>query len=551
MKTLLPDAPRILAVDASDNDRKRGRTLIRVALHVACWVPFITTAADSWRGPWRAVGDNAHLALVSWSTLSGSLPLIGQPNELPGAPHDLGPLQYWLLTVPVHADTARGVLWGAVLLALVAVSLTVEAGYSVLGETGGLLATGVVVATVWWFPGFANRPEDNPNFGLIFFIAALAACLAVLAGNRKWWPVLVVTASIAAQAHLTYAAASVGLVLIAVVTGLTDQVRAKGGYAWLIVGLLVGAECWIAPFDQQLVSPAGQGNMSLLLHAESEGQPVGLAFALRAVASLAAPSSLWWQQNISQRHDLYQMLASKPAALGLAALAIIVASLVMAVCWLGSRRLAGLAAISLLVCVTATVTFALIPVRGLAAQQHDLIFILFAAVLLAWLTVICVTVVAVRELISYRRDRAGAAAATGWRVSVRAATALLLVAIVALGAVRQVKHYAGAGTNSLDVGIALAKIERSWPRQRPIALGVSAPGAGRFQVLEGLCWALTADGYHADTYHPGNSLNRHGGTLTGVAVVIRGHRMKLTTVSVNPKIRGKWSSCTGHFNDPN
>ena len=79
--------------------------LLRAAIHVACWVPFITTAVDSWRGPWRAVGDNARLALQSWNTLSGYIPLVGQPNELPNAPHDLGPLQYWLLTIPVHADT--------------------------------------------------------------------------------------------------------------------------------------------------------------------------------------------------------------------------------------------------------------------------------------------------------------------------------------------------------------------------------------------------------------------------------------------------------------
>jgi hypothetical protein len=211
MSTLVLVAPGTPKADGRERRRDRRSWPIRAAIHLACWIPFVATAADSWRGPWRPVGDNARLALESWNTFSGWIPLVGQPNELPGAPHDLGPMQYWLLALPVHADAARGVLWGAVLLALLAVSLTVEAGYSVLGEKGAVLAGGVVIAIVTWFPGFATRPEDNPNFGMIFFIATLSVGLAILAGHRTWWPVLVVTASVAAQAHLTYAAD--GLVL--------------------------------------------------------------------------------------------------------------------------------------------------------------------------------------------------------------------------------------------------------------------------------------------------------------------------------------------------
>lgn len=519
-----------------------AKRLIRAAVHVTCWVPFITTAADSWRGPWRAVGDNARLAFESWSTLSAHVPLVGQPNELPHSPHDLGPMQYWLLSIPVHADTARGVLWGAVLLAMLAVSLTVEAGYSVLGEMGGLLASGVVITILAWFPGFAARPEDNPNFGMIFFIAVLSACLAVLSGHRKWWPVLVVTASIAAQAHLTFAAASVGLVLIAVVTGLTDEFRAKGGYSWLIAGLIAGAVCWIAPLEQQFTSPAGKGNMSLLLHAENGVPHVGVAYAMKAMASLAAPSPLWWQRNISGRHDLFQALGSKPAAFGLVILAITAASLVMAVCWLRSRELAGLAAISLLVGVTAATTFALIPGQPGAPRpgsQHDLVFVMFAAVLLAWLTVICVTVLAALKLISDRRGRAGA---TGGRapggqqparqymipLPVRGAAALLVVMTVLPGAARRVADYAGAGNNSLHVSAALAMIERALPRQPVIALSVSSPRrADRYQVLKGLGWALTANGYHFDT-----TRSRRNRTMPEVAVVIHGRRM---TVRINQK----------------
>src|SRR5215469_5203442 len=228
MRSLLLDRPGTPAAGAggvADREGNRGQWFIRVALHVACWVPFISTAVDSWRGPWRAVGDTARMALQSWNVLSGHVPLVGQPNELPGAPHDLGPIQYWLLAIPVHLDLSRGVLWGAVLLAMLA-----------------------------WFPGFTTRPEDNPNFGLIWFIPTLAASLAVLSRRRKWWPVLVIAASIATQAHLTFAFASIGLVLIALVVGLIDEFRAKGGYTWLIAGVIAGAVCWVPPLLQQFTA---------------------------------------------------------------------------------------------------------------------------------------------------------------------------------------------------------------------------------------------------------------------------------------------------------
>jgi hypothetical protein len=439
------------------------------------------------------------------------------------------------------------------LLALLAVSLTVEAGYSVLGETGGLVACAVVIAIVTWFPGFATRPEDNPNFGLIFFIPTLAACLAVLSGHRKWWPVLVVTASIAAQAHLTFAAASVGLVLMAGFTALADVFRAKEGYSWLIAGLIAGTACWIAPLVQQFSSPAGKGNMWLLLHAERGGGHVGFAFAMKALASLAAPSPLWWQQNIGQRPDLFQVLGSGSADLGVVILVITGACMVMAALWLGSRELAGLAAISLLVCVTASADFALIPVgsRGLAGQQHDLVFIMFVAVVLAWLTVTCTTVLAAVKLITDRRARKGATAVQERHqrripLPIRTAAALLLVTIALLGAAQQAADYAGAGTNSLRVGGALAMIERSLPTRAAFALSVSAlREADRYQVLSGVCWALTAAGYRPDTYHPGMP-GRDKRTLLEITVVIRAHTLAVRTTPIRRQSRGGWFSCNQH-----
>lgn len=515
------------------------KRLIRAAAHVACWVPFIASAADSWRGPWRAVGDGAQIAITSWSTFSARFPLIGKSNELPGSPHDLGPLQFWLLAVPVHADTDRGVLWGAALLAMLAASLTVEAAYSVRGETGGLLASGVIITTVAWFPGFAAWPFDNPNYGMMYFLAAVSSCLAVLAGHRNWWPVLVVTASMAAQAYLAYAATSAALVLIAAIVGLANAFRAKDGYWWLLGGLVAGVACWTAPLVQQFTTPAGKGNLSRLLH-DDAGRHVGFAFAMKAMASLTAPSSLWWREGVVSPPDLYQLLSSKPAALGLVILAIISASLIAAVCWLRSRELAGLAAISLLVGVTAAATFARIPVQAQAVGiSHrafgdlPLIFVMFIAALLAWLTVTCVIVVAAARLINDRRGRAGATQArapereqqAGPRLvplTARGGAALtvLMISLLLLGA-RPVADYTGAGSDSLRVSAALAAIERSAPRNTLITASVSAASKSDvYPVRLGLDWGLTGDGYHFDSKRSDRAR-----TITQVTVVIRGPRM--------------------------
>lgn len=517
------------------------KRLVRAAAQVACWIPFIVCAADSWRGAWRAVGDGAQIAITSWGTFGGPFPLIGKSNELPHNPHDLGPLQFWLLAAPVHADPDRGLMWGAALLGILAASLTVEAAFSVRGETGGLLASGVIIATVAWFPGFAAWPFDNPNYGLMYLLAALSSCLAVLAGRRNWWPVLVLTASMAAQAYLAYAAASVGLVLLAGVAGLVGAFRAKGGYWWLLAGLAAGIACWWAPLVQQFTGPPGTANMSLLLH-DDTGRQVGFAFAMKVMASFTAPSSLWWREGAKPLPNVYQLLSSKPAVLALVILVILAASLVVAGRWLRSRELAGLAAISLLVNVTALTTFARIPLQsGAAGGPHrvfgdqPLIFIMFLAALLAWLTVICVTVVAAARLVSDRRTRA-AAPQRPQRADPRpapliargaAALAIASTALLLLG-VRTVAGYRGSGTDSLRVSSALTAIERSAPRQRLITMSVSSDGNSRvYPVSMGLRWALTGDGYQFPTER--SSRIR---TFTQVSVVIRGSGM---TVRITQK----------------
>src|SRR5215469_3815500 len=75
-------------------------TAFRGAAHLVTWLPFIYGAASSvWNG-WRPVSDTAGIALRSWDVIYRNGPEVGQATRLARGVYDLGPLQYWLETVP-------------------------------------------------------------------------------------------------------------------------------------------------------------------------------------------------------------------------------------------------------------------------------------------------------------------------------------------------------------------------------------------------------------------------------------------------------------------
>src|ERR1035438_6649549 len=185
--------------------RPRGlATVFRLAAHLAAWIPFAIGAIRSVQQGSTVIADGAVIALRSWDVLTPYGPLVGQATQLRNGAFDPGPLEYWLLAIPVHIDPRTGVVWGAALWCMLAASLAIEAARSAFGAFGALAASGIIIGTVAWQPLVAAQPYWNPWFGVIFFLATLAAGLAVVSGQRRWWPVLVVTASVAAQTHMMF-----------------------------------------------------------------------------------------------------------------------------------------------------------------------------------------------------------------------------------------------------------------------------------------------------------------------------------------------------------
>ena len=454
----------------------RRALLRRGTAHLAAWLPFLIGAARLARNGWRPVGDEAAIALRSWSALTGHAPLVGQATRLAHGAFDPGPLEYWLLAIPVHLDVVHGVLWGALLCCLAACSVCVEAARAARGDLAGLCAGGLIAGLLLWLPAVALPPSWNPWFGMVFFTAALAAAWAAMSGRPRWWPACVITGSVAAQAHLMFALASGILVLLALAASLTDTARARARYGWLIAGLAAAAACWSAPVIQQLT--ARHGNLAALLRAAAGGggPQAGLGFGLRGLAAAAQPAPLWWRP-VPPAGAIAGLVRDRPAAAGLAAL-LAVAAAGLAAAWpLRCRWLAALALTALVLDVAMLVTYAALPVRHTSLRALGyLIVLLYPAGTVSWLVLAC-TAAGLARL---------AAGRSGWQVprgavpGLAAAAALAVTAVTVLGIWRQppaARRVAGDPAMRVTL-LASGQIERALPGQR-IAVSVSGAGLAR------------------------------------------------------------------------
>ena len=165
--------------------------------------------------------------------------------------YSLGPLENWLLAVPVHLDQKQGALWGAVIFAVIGVTLAIEAAWSAARWWGAVIvATSVLVL-------FSVRGDVivdlvwNPWFGVIWLYTTMASSWAVATGRLRWWPVALVSASIVAQCHEVFAPPAIAVCLTAPVLGVIVR-RSRGervGLGWLGAGAAAGVVSWIALRD--------------------------------------------------------------------------------------------------------------------------------------------------------------------------------------------------------------------------------------------------------------------------------------------------------------
>src|SRR5215475_2638931 len=97
-------APDALAQGPAARRRPRLRRalVVRSVAHLAAWTPFIYALIRALHDGWIPVSDSAVIALRSWDVLSAHGQMVGETTRLAHGVYDLGPLQFWLLTLPVH-----------------------------------------------------------------------------------------------------------------------------------------------------------------------------------------------------------------------------------------------------------------------------------------------------------------------------------------------------------------------------------------------------------------------------------------------------------------
>jgi len=388
---------------------------------VACWLPFIIGPVRLVQHGWHPIGDEAAIALRSWNALTNHGPLVGQATRLAHGVFDPGPLEYWLLSIPVHLNPVYGVLWGGAFWCIVACSLVIEAAWAVRGEIAGLAASGLILVLLLWMPAVALPASWNPWFGMMFFLAALAAAWAVIAGHRRWWPVLVITASVAAQAHLMFTLGSAALVLLALIVGVADAIRARAGYWWVLIGLLAGAGCWSAPAFQQFAMP--DGNIAALINStgsSDNGARTGASFGLKALTSAIQPIPLWWKAA-QQPLVIFDQISVRSSGYAVAVLILLAVVGIAAIWPLRCRWLAALAAVTLLLSLAALATYSSVPVHYTSLHTLNyLIVMVFPVGALSWLVI--GSGVALTILLAAGRALAGAPAHSAGSAE-RAATA--------------------------------------------------------------------------------------------------------------------------------
>lgn len=378
----------------------RWRTLVRLVCHGVVWaVVLVPTWVQSVQGQ-RPSWDDAVIALRSWAVLSSHAPLLGQASTVTQTGghqvFDLGPLEYWLLALPVHLDRSVGLEFGAALCAGIALSLAVEATWRVFGPWGAVVVAASVANVAYQLPFVLQDLVWNPNFGLLFLVATLAIGAAVARGRLHWWPVEVATASVAMQCHSFYVLTA-GLITV-VAPLLAWTVHRDRRWRPLVWGGCVWVLCWWAPLFQEVTGHPG--NLTLLLRSGSGRSTVGFSQAFEMIGSVGSLRPLWTVPYPSQFFAfLPYTYDHDPATAALVFLAPIGIGIWAA--WTKRTALMAVAAIAVCSLVGFVITVASMPTANLLNLEY-LLAVLWVYAVLWWLTLLGGVVAGVQLLVGHR-----------------------------------------------------------------------------------------------------------------------------------------------------
>jgi hypothetical protein len=271
---------------------------LRIACHVTTELPLLVVTGLQLVHGWRPLYDDAAISYRAWSVFTAHSPLVGHAVAVTGPTvYAPGPLEYWLLAVPVHIDPSQGALWGAALAAVVGMALAIEAAWSVGGRAASVAVSAGLLLLLATRPDLVLNPVWEPALGVVWLATTLVTGWAVATGRIAWWPVNVLAVAVTAQCQEFFAVPAVMLCLLCLPLALRARRRRSVGvpgpcwrpFAW---GLVVGAVVWWPAVLNELTGTPG--NLSLLWStAHSTQKRIGLSWALGALASATRPVPAW------------------------------------------------------------------------------------------------------------------------------------------------------------------------------------------------------------------------------------------------------------------
>jgi hypothetical protein len=338
-----------------------GRPLT-FAAGAAAALPIVASTVRAARVGWQPTDNKAIIATRAYDVLTRHPPLVGQfsmAGLVTGHPtHDLGPMLYWLLTVPVRLGSptvmavTMGVVNAAAVVAVVALARS-GGGLPLMFMTAAaipLMCTSLAAETfhdIW-----------NPAASLFPLLLLIFLCWSLAGGRYRLLPVTVLVASFVVQTHLVCLAPALGMLVVAVagilITSRERGLSPPGGHgvaAVVIAALVVGAVCWAPTVLDELTNHPG--NLTRVVHAATAhdatvGAAVGTHAVMRAIGvrpwSLTVPRTRW-----DRKHDVR---IAPGRTRRLSAIAVLVALAAIAAAGALSRRfdVAAAALIGLVLC---------------------------------------------------------------------------------------------------------------------------------------------------------------------------------------------------------
>lgn len=388
--------------------RTRSALIVRVLCHLAAELPLVIVAVIELAGGWRPLFDNANTAWRAYLVFSSDSPLVGHHIAGPFLAYGLGPLQYWLLAIPVRIDPLHAVLWGSVVLAVVGVALAIEAAWSTARWLGGCAVAAGILVLYATQPEVLVNPAWNASLGAIWFLTTLATGWAVASGRLRWWPVTVLAATLAAQTQEFVAIACIVLCLITPALGVLTVRRARAAlrWGWAIVGLVVAFLLWIVPVVQQLTGHPG--NFTLLWRAlHRHAATLGVEHALGAISAMTRLYPQWTNPlpTHSQLGGFFYAATIFSGAIWWGVTVLIVLAVIAAVAWWrGRTALAALATVATVTSLITVATIASFPASQIL--QFDYLEAFLALIgMAAWATLIWAVAELARAVVSIMAHR--------------------------------------------------------------------------------------------------------------------------------------------------